>query len=334
MSDKTSCIKVEKVNKVFWIPKKVSGLFPKLKNLFVRAKENKQIIKDLSFEIYDGEVVGYIGENGAGKSTTIKMLTGIYPPTSGKISCLGLNPFEDRIKYTEDIGVVFGGKSLLSWDIAPKYSLMLQASIYNIDDETANKRILSFAKKLKVDHLLNIPVRKLSLGERTKFEIIASLLHKPKIIFLDEPTIGLDLLAREQVIKFLRKVNEKEKTTILLTTHNMDDIEEICSRIIMIDNGKKIYDGSLEKLKEQYANWKRITIDYTKKKANLNSRKLEVLEKDDTYLVLKCPNTILRETIDYVLESFEIVDLKIEEPDLKEIVKKIYVDGYVDAKKP
>lgn len=323
-------IDVKNINKTFWVPDEVKGFWQKAKNIIFRKKKDKQIIKNLSFEIKSGELVGYIGENGAGKSTTIKMLCGIYPPTTGTIRCLGKNPFEQRLVYVKDIGVVFGNRSLLNYDIAPKYSLDLYAAIYKLPDKYAKQRYTEFAKRLKVDHLLNVPVRKLSLGERMKFEIIASLLHKPKIIYLDEPTIGLDLLAREEMINFIKEINERENTTVILTTHNMDDIEELCERIIIIDNGEKIYDGPLQKVKDAYADWKLITLDYIQKYKDFDSKQFEILEREKSYIVFKCPNSKLKETLDLIVDTFEINDLKIEEPNLKEIVKKIYTEKKVD----
>lgn len=322
-------IKVNDINKIFWIPEEVKTKWQKFKNIFLRKKKDKQVIKDLSFQIDPGEVVGYIGVNGAGKSTTIKMLCGIFPPTSGTITCLDLDPFKERLKYVKDIGVVFGNKSLLDYDIAPKYSLDLYAAIYDIDDKTAKKRYTAFAKRLKVLDKLNTPVRKLSLGEKMKFNIIASLLHKPKIIYLDEPTIGLDVVAREEMIRFLKDINESENTTIILTTHNMDDIEDLCKRIIIINEGKKIYDGPLKKIKDKYANWKRITLVHNNKKQVKFKHNFKILEKKDDLLIFKCSNNKLKETISELVNSFDIIDLKIEEPQLKEIVKKIYVEKKV-----
>ncbi len=329
MSKQEKIISIQNISKKFNIPIKSKTISEKLKNIFIHKKKEKMIIKDLSFDVYKGDIIGYIGENGAGKSTTIKMLTGIYPPSSGKITCLGKDPFENRLDYVKDIGVVFGNKSLLNQDIAPIHSIELQAAIYGMSDITAKRRINSFAKILKVEKLLKTPVRKLSLGERMKFEIIASLLHKPKVIFLDEPTIGLDVLAREKMIKFLKKINEKEKTTIFLTTHNMDDIEEICNRIIIIDKGKKVYEGNLKELKDIYANWKRITIVYKEKFDKSCDRGLEVIEKHDNVIIFKAYNKQLEEYLTKITNCFEIIDLKIEEPTLKEIVKRIYTDGYV-----
>lgn len=326
---KQKVISLENVNKQFWVPDKPNTFVGKLKNIIVRKKKNKQIIKDLNLDVYKADIIGYIGENGSGKSTTIKMLTGIYPPTSGKITCLNKNPFNNRIDYVKNIGVVFGNRSLLNQDIAPIYSIELQASIYGLSHETTKRRMIKFAKKLRVENLLHTPVRKLSLGERMKFEIIASLLHKPKIIFLDEPTIGLDVIAREKMIKFLRDINKTEKTTIFLTTHNMDDIEEICNRIIIIDKGKKVYEGNLKDLKQIYANWKRITIVYKEKANKFCDRGLQILEKHDNVIIFKAPNDKLEQCLKQITNCFEIIDLKIEEPALKEIVKRIYSDEHV-----
>jgi len=322
-------INVNCMNKVFWIPDEPKTTAEKIKNILFRKKKDKHIIKDVSFEIKQGEMVGYIGVNGAGKSTTIKMLTGIYPPTSGTIKCLDLDPFKQRMKYVKDIGVVFGNRELLNYDIAPKYSLELYGAVYGLPKKIAEKRYTEFAKRLKVSHLMDTPVRKLSLGEKMKFNIIASLLHKPKIVYLDEPTIGLDVVAREEMIKFLAEINKKEDTTIILTTHNMDDIEELCKRIIIIDDGKKIYDGPLKAVKDVYANWKRITLVFSEKKAPF-MHKFEIFEKTNDLMIFKCPNEKLKDTLDKITECFEIVDLKIEEPKLKEVVKRIYLDKKVE----
>jgi len=319
----TEIINLDTVNKIFWVPDKVKGFFPKLKNIFWRKKKDKHVINNISFSIKKGEKVGYIGINGSGKSTTIKMLTGVYPTTSGKIKCLGLDPFENRLEYVKDIGVVFGSRELLDYNIAPKYSLDLYATIYNIPKKLAKQRVKRFSKRLKVDHLLDVPVRKLSLGEKVKFNIIASLLHKPKIVFLDEPTIGLDVVAREEMIKFLSEINKKEKTTIFLTTHNMDDIEELCERIIIIDSGEKIFDGPLSKVKKDFADWKRITLSFSQKRNNANFGK-KIIKSSDNLLIIKCPNKELDKTISKIINAYEIIDLKIEEPDLKEIIKKIF----------
>lgn len=322
-------ISLNNVNKIFKVPEEIKGRFNKFKNFLIKKQKDKKVITNMSFEIKEGEKIGYIGENGSGKSTTIKMLTGILIPTSGTIKCLGKNPFTERIEYVKDIGVVFGNRSLLSQDIPPKYALEIQGAIYNLDDKYIKDKITEFAKELDVSHLLNTQVRKLSLGERMRFEIIASLLHNPKIVFLDEPTIGLDLIAREKIIKFLDTINKKYNTTIILTTHNMDDIEELCNRIIMIDEGKKVYDGDLKELKNKYANWKRITIYFKKELKEPNLKNLEIIEKNKNYIILKSPAIRIDLITKELLNCYEVFDLKIEEPNLKEVVKKIYVDGYV-----
>jgi ABC-2 type transport system ATP-binding protein len=322
-------ISLNNVNKIFKVPEEVKGKFNKFKNFIIKKQKDKKVITNMSFEITEGEKIGYIGENGSGKSTTIKMLTGILIPTSGEIKCLGKNPFTERTEYVKDIGVVFGNRSLLNQDIPPRYSLEIQGAIYNLEDKYVKDRINEFAKELDVTHLLNTQVRKLSLGERMRFEIIASLLHNPKIVFLDEPTIGLDLIAREKIIKFLDTINKKYNTTIILTTHNMDDIEELCNRIIMIDEGKKVYDGDLKELKNKYANWKIITIYYKKELKEPNLKNLEIIEKNNNYIILKAPAIRIDLITKELLSTYEVIDLKIEEPNLKEIVKKIYVDGYV-----
>lgn len=320
---------VKDLCKEFKIPeKKQKGFWSNIKDIFYRKWTTKKVLKGISFEINKGEFVGYVGANGAGKSTTIKALTGVLTPTSGLVKCAGHTPYIDRYKYTYNIGVVFGQRRLLEFDLPVIESLKLFKEIYELDQKFFDERIKYFSKILKIDKLLHIPVRKLSLGERMRCEIAASLIHKPRIVFLDEPTIGLDALAKEEIRKFLKEINKNEKTTIILTTHDMDDIEETCKRIIMIDDGKKIYDGPLHKLKQKYITEKTIDIEFSKIK---NKRTLNTLKKSSNivkdkqnYLCLRVPSKEINKRVEQIMSSLDVIDLTIREPRLEHVIKKIY----------
>ena len=229
-----------------------------IQNLFVREYQTVRAVDNISFEIEPGEMVGYIGPNGAGKSTTIKMLTGILVPSTGKIVSNGFVPWRQRTDYVKTIGVVFGQRTQLWWDIAVVESFKLLRRIYGVSQRDFDERMELFHQVLGISDYLNTPVRKLSLGERMRCDLAAALLHNPPILFLDEPTIGLDVVAKDHIRKFLRAINERYRTTVLLTTHDLDDIEELCRRIMIIDHGKLLYDGPLPELKAKLLRTKQI----------------------------------------------------------------------------
>lgn len=245
-------IKVENLSKEFKISKKYPGFKGALRSFFSTEYTIKKAVDDISFEINDGEIVGYIGANGAGKSTTIKMMTGILTPSSGRIIVDGVIPYENREKNAKNIGVVFGQKTQLWWDLPVSETFPLLKDIYGVSDEDYEERMNYFKEILGLDEFFLSPVRTLSLGQRMRADLAAALIHNPKIIYLDEPTIGLDVVVKESVRKAIKDINEKYGTTIILTTHDLNDIEELCNRIIIIDSGKKIYDGELEGVKEQF----------------------------------------------------------------------------------
>ena len=313
--------------------KKVPGktLWRKIipKTVTVKAVDN------ISFKVKKGEFIGYVGANGSGKSTTIKMLTGIIIPTKGKIKCLGYVPWKQRIKYTKHIGVVFGQKSLLWFDLPLIESLKLYRDIYEIKEDDFKERLDFYDRTLGLGKLLNTQVRKLSFGERMKGELAASLLHKPNIVFLDEPTVGMDVVAKEEVRKFLKEMNKRDGTTVMLTTHDMNDIEALCKRIILLDKGKIIYDGSLDKLKKKYVKTKDITVSYNKvKNKNLveeGLKKIDVLEKRDDFIEMSVniKKHEIKKIVSDIMKAVEVSDLLIEEPDLSEIVGEIYKQGKV-----
>lgn len=324
-------ISVKNLTKIFKIPKntqELSWIKQKL-HYFYREWQDKIAVSDISFDIKKGEIVGYIGPNGAGKSTTIKMLTGILTPSDGTIKIMGFHPQDDRIKYTKNIGVVFGQRSNLEYHIPLKDSYNIFRAIYDIPKDEFNKRLLYLTEFMGITQLMSVPVRKLSLGERMRAELVAAFLHKPKIVFLDEPTIGLDIVAKHKIRDFLKEINKKEKVTIILTTHDMGDIEELADRIILIDLGKKMYDGTLSDFKNKYSNWKSIKIVFNKSARNLikflDKSGFEHFIENGNKISIKVPSDInIQDFLKSLIDNVEILDLSIEDPMLEKVVKEVY----------
>ncbi len=255
-------ISVKNLCKSYKVAKRNSGFLNAIKSFFKREYKIVDAVKDVTFTIEKGEIVGYIGPNGAGKSTTIKMLSGILQPDGGSIKIDGMNPVTDRKKYVKEIGVVFGQKSQLWWDIPAVDSFDLLRDIYEIPNDEYIKTRDELVSLLKIEEVIKLPVRQLSLGERMKCELVASLLHNPKILFLDEPTIGLYAVSKVVVRDFIKKINKEKKVTIILTTHDMTDIESLVKRIIIIGNGRKLYDGDIANIKKKYSSEKIVEIYY------------------------------------------------------------------------
>ena len=253
-------IEVDGVKKYYKIAKREKGFFQTVKHLFHREYEVRKAVDDISFSIKKGEIVGFIGPNGAGKSTTIKMLSGILYPDAGTVKVNGFIPWKQRKQYVKNIGVVFGQKSQLNWDLPLIESFELMRYIYRIPKKKYEENLEKFTKLLDMESFINQPVRQLSLGQRMRGDIVASLLHSPEIVFFDEPTIGLDVVAKEKIREFIKYMNKTEQTTIIFTTHDMQDVEKVCERLIIIDLGKKIFDGSIDEIKQKYANSKSIKI--------------------------------------------------------------------------
>src|SRR5216110_2330697 len=255
-----SVIEVQGLTKSFRTYKKNPGLGGAIKGLFHREYEMTFAVKDVSFSIDEGELVGFLGPNGAGKTTTLKMLSGLLYPTSGSARVLGYVPWERDDGYRRQFALLLGQKNQLWWDLPARESLDLNAQIYGISPASLKRTVSEMAQLLDVEDKLNVSVRELSLGERTKMELIASLLHQPKILFLDEPTIGLDVVSQKTVREFLRQQNAMKKTTILLTSHYMADIQELCRRVVIIDHGSIFFDGKLSEIIDRFADFKLITI--------------------------------------------------------------------------
>ena len=325
-------IKVENLSKEFKISKKYPGFKGALRSFFSTEYTIKKAVDDISFEINDGEIVGYIGANGAGKSTTIKMMTGILTPSSGRIIVDGVIPYENREKNAKNIGVVFGQKTQLWWDLPVLETFPLLKDIHGVSDEDYEERMNYFKEILGLDEFFLSPVRTLSLGQRMRADLAAALIHNPKIIYLDEPTIGLDVVVKESVRKAIKDINEKYGTTIILTTHDLNDIEELCNRIIIIDSGKKIYDGELEGVKEQFGYLTTIEIQL-KDKSNIEKINFARFKDDDFKLNMKESkinitfnknNISSADIIGEVMKKSKVIDFNIKETSIEDIVKKMY----------
>ena len=322
-----SFIMVKHLNKVFKVPKKESGKFGTLKSFFNRKYDYIKAIDDISFSINKGEIVGYIGPNGAGKSTTIKILSGILTPDSGNLKVDKYIPYKDRKKYVKNIGVVFGQKSQLWWDIPAIDTFNLLKDIYKLDDEEYKNTLDELTNLLNLKDILNIPVRQLSLGQRMRCEIAASLIHKPKILFLDEPTIGLDAVSKKVVRDFIKKINKKDKVTVILTTHDMSDIEALAKRIILIGKGKVLYDGLLSNLKKNYNTYIKIFVK-TKSKEKLNEKFIvkEKILKDGIEFIIDINKIELSKFINLISKKYEITDIDIDNESIDDLIVKLYED--------
>jgi ABC-2 type transport system ATP-binding protein len=334
----TNVIEVKNLRKEFKAYSSRTGLKGAFRDLFTRNYKIVPAVNDINLSIKQGEMVGYIGENGAGKSTTIKMLTGILTPTSGQIIVNGMNPHKERERFVQTIGVVFGQRSQLWWDIAVQESFRLLKKVYKVSDAHYNEHMNHVIKTLDIDPLLDKPVRKLSLGQRMRCELAAALIHNPPLLFLDEPTIGLDVLVKLKIREFLKEINEKYNTTILLTTHDLSDIEALCERVIMLDEGKIIYDGGLRNLKENWAEGKELQFQFLEKVGITKIKevtsgmpvKWEMDEKDAVFIAnLEDNDELISQVIAKVVAAIKIKDMKIMETSTEEIIRNIYEKGTV-----
>ena len=328
-------IKVCNLTKEFKTNKKYPGFKGAIKSLFSTEYTVTSAVDNMNFEIEEGEVVGYIGSNGAGKSTTIKMMTGILTPTSGKVEVNGIIPYENRTENAMNIGVVFGQRTQLWWDLPLSETFSLLRDIYSVSPEDFKERMKFFNEVLEIDEFMLRPVRTLSLGQRMRADLAASLIHNPKILYLDEPTIGLDVVVKEKVRNAIKQINKKYNTTVILTTHDLEDIEELCDRIIIIDKGVKIYDGSLTEIKEKYGYMTNVSILIKKNELedkininsyfNLDNNDLNLSDEDGKINITFNKNKISQmEIIQYFMENYILQDFSIKETSIDDIIKKIY----------
>src|SRR5271169_5999643 len=320
-------IEVSNLTKAFRTYKKQPGFAGAIKGLFHRQYEQTVAVNEVSFKIEPGELVGFLGPNGAGKTTTLKMLAGLLYPTSGTAKVLGYTPWERADGYRRQFALLLGQKNQLWWDLPARESLELNAKIYGISPAMLERTVTEMSELLSVRDKLNVSVRELSLGERTKMELIASLLHQPKVLFLDEPTIGLDVVSQKIVREFLHEHNAKQKTTILLTSHYMTDIQELCERVIIIDHGTIFFDGRLSDVVDRFADSKLVTIQ-CEGAADCSAEHLrqygEILEQTPGRIRLKVKRERVISVCKALLDELPVSDIDIQEVPIEEVIRRIF----------
>lgn len=320
-----SIISVKNLKKNFRLQKKEEGFMGSLKSLFHRKYIEKKAVNDITFDIAEGELIGFIGPNGAGKTTTLKCLSGLLYPSAGEVSVMGFQPFERKKEFLQKLSLVMGQKNQLWWDLPAVESFRLNKEIYQVSDAQYKKTLHYLSEILDIKDVLYTPVRNLSLGQRMKCELTAALIHSPKVLFLDEPTIGLDVMMQQNLREFIRQYNRENKATIILTSHYMEDVKELCERVIIIDNGTRIFDGKLNDIIREYATDKLITVSFTKP---IEQKQLEHFGTIEKYEGMKATIAIPLEKTNHVaaqlLEKFPVDDLNIEEQKIENIIREVF----------
>lgn len=318
-------ISVEHLRKEYRSLKKEPGLSGAIKSLFKRQYATHVAVDDVSFELQKGELVGFLGANGAGKTTTLKILSGLLYPTSGKVSVLGYVPWERKNAFRRQFSIVLGQKNQLLWDLPAEDSFLLLKEIYEIPDAAYAAQLHRLSALLDVEDKLHVQLRRLSLGERMKMELIGALLHSPKALFLDEPTIGLDVVAQKSIREFIKRYNEEDQTTILLTSHYMQDIETLCKRVIIIDSGKIFFDGALEAIIERFSSEKLLSLEFASPvERALLERFGKIVEYSPLFAKLRVPRQAISKTSAEILSSLSVTDLNIEEIPIEDIIRAIF----------
>ena len=329
-----SAITLEHLSKHYLVHQKQPGFLGSVQSVFSRKYEVVKAVNDISFTIDEGEVVGFIGPNGAGKTTTLKCLSGLLYPTKGKVDVLGYTPFEREHAFLRSISLVMGQKNQLWWDLPAIDSFLLNKEIYGISKNRFDEVLGDLAKRLDVKDILNTPVRKLSLGQRMKMELIASLLHSPKVLFLDEPTIGLDVLMQQTIREFLREYNKAYNATILLTSHYMGDVEALCKRVIVINYGTILYDGLLSGLVKEHAPYKSIKVIFSE---YVDPKKLDAFGETKSFTYpeweVKVPQTKANDVASKILKHFPVEDITIEDPQIEDVIAGFFTDAKSSQKK-
>ena len=318
-------IEVSHLTKQYSVVKKEEGLMGSLRSLVSRRSEIVTAVNDVSFTIDKGELVGFIGPNGAGKTTTLKCLSGLLYPTHGTVSVLGHAPFNRDKDFLKRISLVMGQKNQLWWDLPAAETFALNREIYEIPQDQYHKTLGALTDLLDVGTLLHVPVRKLSLGERMKMELIAALIHRPQVLFLDEPTIGLDVVMQKKMRDFLKEYNATYKSTILLTSHYMEDVRQLAKRVIIIDHGSLLYDGKLDSLVKKFAKYKTLSIVLDSYIPPAQFCLIgEVISYDFPRIVIRVPRNASNVAAAQILEKFPVEDLTIEEPDMEDIIRDVF----------
>ncbi len=325
-----SMIQVENLNKTFKKMVKQPGLKGAVKSLFKPEYESFEAVKNLTFEVPKGEILGFIGANGAGKSTTIKMLTGILTPTSGTCTINGKIPQKNRTEYVKEIGVVFGQRTQLWWDLALQETYSVLKEIYDVPEKQFQQRMDFLNEVLELNEFIKDPVRTLSLGQRMRADIAASLLHRPKVLFLDEPTIGLDVAVKDNIRKAITQINQEEQTTIILTTHDLADIELLCNRIYMIDKGEALFDGSVSQLKQTFGKIHEVDFELAASdcaiQLDFNEFPEVEVEQNDSLVKIRFDATKIAvpELLQYTMSRAQVKDVSVKDADIEEIIRRFF----------
>lgn len=321
----TPIIQVDHLKKYYKVYQKEPGLWGSVKSLWDRKYEEVKAVDDISFSIEQGEIVGFIGQNGAGKTTTLKVLSGLLYPTAGEVSVLGYNPWDRKAEFQKQFSLVMGQKNQLWWDLPAMDSFLLNKAIYQIPDAQFKKTLSALVDLLDVSDVVKVQVRKLSLGQRMKCELIAALLHNPKVLFLDEPTIGLDVIMQKVLRDFIRNYNKEFGATIILTSHYMDDVKELCKRAIIIDQGKKIFDGDLQEIINTYARNKILSVVFSKPVSKNTLLQFgEVKDFLDPKATILVPRKTAAQTAGRLIAQLPVDDITIEEPPIEAIIREVF----------
>ena len=325
-----SIIQVEHLAKHYKVPVREAGLKAATRSLFKRSYKTIKAVDDISFQIEPGEVVGFLGPNGAGKTTTLKMLSGLLFPTGGKLEVLGFQPSRRQADFLRQITLVMGNRSQLAWDLPALDSFDLQRAIYGIPRQDFEKTRNEFIEMLEIKELVQKPIRNLSLGERMKMEIVGSLLHRPKVLFLDEPTIGLDVTMQRRIRHFIAEYNQRTGATVLLTSHYMADVEALCKRVIVIHNGKLLFDGELSRLVDRFSAFKTIGVTLENGTGNF-SQYGEVLNQDAGHVTLRIPREKTPEVTARILAEQPVDDLTVEDPPIEDVIEKVFAQNSAEV---
>lgn len=319
-------IQVESVTKTFRLYKKDPGLLGSVKSLFHRKYSEFKAVSDISFSIEEGELIGFIGPNGAGKTTTLKILSGLIAPSIGTVRVAGFTPFDRKPDFLRKISLMMGQKNQLWWDLPPMESFLLNKEIYGVSDRQFKTVLDELIELMDIQDIIHVQVRNLSLGQRMKCELIAQLLHSPRILFLDEPTIGLDVVMQKKLRDFIRQYNKKYHATIILTSHYMDDVKELCKRVVVIDHGKILFDGLLDEVIKKYSNAKLISILFSGSVPPIHELSMmgTVLSHEENQIKLEVPRDKSNEVASHILKQYAVADLNIEEPPIEEIIRSLF----------
>ena len=320
-------IEVANLKKYYQVWQKEPGLTGSIKSLFKRKYEDVKAVDDVSFSIGEGELVGFIGPNGAGKTTTLKVLSGLLYPTAGQVSVLGYTPFDRKPQFQKQFSLVMGQKNQLWWDLPALDSFLLNKEIYEVPQAQFDQTLDDLVSMLDLKKVIKIQVRKLSLGQRMKCELVAALLHQPKVLFLDEPTIGLDVVMQQKIREFIRGYNQKYQATIILTSHYMDDVKELCDRVIIIDKGKIFFDGKLDEIIKKYADRKTLEVVFDRPMSKKDFSGIRAA-KIKTFMPTRTVFTVKRAKVNAIaaelLKSFPVVDLNITESSIEDIIREVF----------